>query len=223
MEETPFWSSNLSLLFYPEILPTSSMTGNQKWNATSRLILLISVVVSLLRGSLDSLVLGVIILALIALAYPYFADKKKDSKNLNLETPLSLPSKPLASPSSSAKSPPSVPLIKPKLRPTKNNPFMNINTLQLGQPESFQDELDIVDSLLLENSEGASDTNPIGILDDSVNSTTQSKEIDKHFYQDLFRDTSDIYGKVHSQRQFYTMPVTTIPNDQEKFANWLYG
>jgi hypothetical protein len=220
MEETPFWSSNLSLLFYPEILPTSSMTSTQKWNATSRLILLISVVVSLLRGSLDSLVLGVIILGLIALAYPYFVDKKKDSTKLNLEKPLSLPPKPLASPSSSAKLPPSVPLMKPKMRPTKNNPFMNINTLQLGQPESFQDELDIVDSLLLENSQGASNPSDSS---DSSDSSTQSKEIDKHFYQDLFRDTSDIYGKVHSQRQFYTMPVTTIPNDQEKFANWLYG
>ena len=24
-------------------------------------------------------------------------------------------------------------------------------------------------------------------------------------------------------RQFYTMPNTTIPNDQEAFSNWLYG
>ena len=33
---------------------------------------------------------------------------------------------------------------------------------------------------------------------------------------------SDIFGKNNSQRQFYTMPVTTIPNNQTQFANWLY-
>jgi hypothetical protein len=27
---------------------------------------------------------------------------------------------------------------------------------------------------------------------------------------------------MNSQRNYFTMPWTTIPNDQEKFANWLY-
>ena len=33
----------------------------------------------------------------------------------------------------------------------------------------------------------------------------------------------DIFNKNITQRQFYTMPVTTIPNEQTKFANWLYA
>ena len=32
----------------------------------------------------------------------------------------------------------------------------------------------------------------------------------------------NIFSKNNSQRQFYTTPVTTIPNDQKSFANWLY-
>ena len=38
----------------------------------------------------------------------------------------------------------------------------------------------------------------------------------------LYKDVSDIFSKNNSQRQFYTTPVTTIPNDQGSFADWLY-
>lgn len=36
-------------------------------------------------------------------------------------------------------------------------------------------------------------------------------------------DDRDVYGARSSERQFYTMPSTTIPNDQETFARWLYA
>ena len=44
-------------------------------------------------------------------------------------------------------------------------------------------------------------------------------EIDEKFNHDLFRDVSSVYGKRNSQRQFYTVPSTTIPNNQTSFAN----
>ena len=49
------------------------------------------------------------------------------------------------------------------------------------------------------------------------------KLINDNFNYNLYRDVSDIFGRNNSQRQFYTMPVTTIPNNQKKFANWLHG
>lgn len=36
-------------------------------------------------------------------------------------------------------------------------------------------------------------------------------------------DAIDEYGGRFLQRQFYTMPATTIPNDQTGFAEWLYA
>jgi len=48
------------------------------------------------------------------------------------------------------------------------------------------------------------------------------KDIDDKFNYNLYRDVEDIFDRMSSQRQFYTMPVTTIPNEQNKFANWLY-
>ena len=36
------------------------------------------------------------------------------------------------------------------------------------------------------------------------------------------QDVDDLFGRYNSQRQFYTMPSTTVPNDQKSFAEWLY-
>ena len=47
--------------------------------------------------------------------------------------------------------------------------------------------------------------------------------VENNFEARLFRDVGDLYGNQSSQRQFYTMPATTIPNDQTSFAKWCYG
>lgn len=47
--------------------------------------------------------------------------------------------------------------------------------------------------------------------------------VDSNFAERLFKDVSDLYGKAASRRQFYTMPSTTIPNNQGGFAEWCYG
>lgn len=49
------------------------------------------------------------------------------------------------------------------------------------------------------------------------------EKIENNFQKNLFMDVTDIYNKRHSQREFYTMPSTTVPNDQDTFAKWLYG
>jgi hypothetical protein len=48
------------------------------------------------------------------------------------------------------------------------------------------------------------------------------KKVDENFNKNLYRNVGDIFSKNASDRQYYTMPSTTIPNDQERFANWLY-
>lgn len=45
---------------------------------------------------------------------------------------------------------------------------------------------------------------------------------DEKFYENFMADNDDIFGRKHDTRSFYTMPSTTIPNDQEAFAKWLY-
>jgi len=47
-------------------------------------------------------------------------------------------------------------------------------------------------------------------------------DVEKDFEFNLYRDVSDLYNKRNSQRQYYTTPSTTIPNEQTAFAKWLY-
>ena len=54
------------------------------------------------------------------------------------------------------------------------------------------------------------------------NEKVQTKIEDK-FNFNLYRDVGDLYGKSNSQREYYTMPSTTIPNEQTSFAKWLYA
>jgi len=48
------------------------------------------------------------------------------------------------------------------------------------------------------------------------------QSIDENFNYNLFKNVEDLFDRGYSQRQFYTTPSTTIPNDQTGFANWLY-
>lgn len=57
----------------------------------------------------------------------------------------------------------------------------------------------------------------------SINNTNVNQSVNNNFYARLFRDVGDIYGKMSSERQFYTVPSTTIPNEQTEFGHWLYN
>jgi hypothetical protein len=52
--------------------------------------------------------------------------------------------------------------------------------------------------------------------------TKRKKELDEFFRVQWYSDPTDVFGKAQSQREFVSAPVTTIPNDQESYQNWLY-
>lgn len=89
-------------------------------------------------------------------------------------------------------------------QPTLDNPFMNV---------TMKDMLNI-------------DPKTQRIVDrPKACDTTKGevkKDMDEMFNHNLFKDVNDVFGKMNSQRQFYTMPNTTIPNAQDDFAKWLY-
>lgn len=87
------------------------------------------------------------------------------------------------------------------VEPTHNNPFMNVLMT------------DYTDNPCRE----AVTDNP------STDVTALSKNVDEKFNVNLYKDLSDVFDKMNSQRQFYTMPVTTIPNKQGNFADWCFG
>ena len=46
--------------------------------------------------------------------------------------------------------------------------------------------------------------------------------LNKKFFKDTYRDIDDIFDRKSSFRNFYTNPVTTIPNDQKSFADQVF-
>ena len=86
---------------------------------------------------------------------------------------------------------------KYNVEPTVVNPFMNIN--------------------LITDDKIKKEAPP------TWNNEELQKDIEDKFGYNLYRDVGDLYGKSNSQREYYTMPSTTIPNNQTSFAKWCYS
>jgi hypothetical protein len=56
----------------------------------------------------------------------------------------------------------------------------------------------------------------------NVTSSAVQKKITKAFEASVVQDADDIFGRRTGERQFYTTANTRLPNDQERFARWLY-
>lgn len=81
--------------------------------------------------------------------------------------------------------------------PTRDNPFMNITV------DEYQDNV---------RRPKACD----------INDPTIKEDIDNKFNHNLYKDLDEVFNTKNSQREFYTMPNTTIPNKQKEFAQWLF-
>ena len=55
-----------------------------------------------------------------------------------------------------------------------------------------------------------------------INGPMIKSELDDFFRISWVADPTDVFGRSQSQRQFYTMPSTSIPNDQGSYQDWLY-
>ena len=81
--------------------------------------------------------------------------------------------------------------------PTAANPFMNVLISEISD-------------------------NPYRNPAASVTATKVKAELDDYFETMFASDPGDAFQRTQSQRQWVTMPSTTIPNDQSALADWLY-
>jgi c-di-AMP phosphodiesterase-like protein len=84
--------------------------------------------------------------------------------------------------------------IKTEIRKsTPSNPMMNLSVMDYNSKKNIQ-------------------------IDEKIT----NEEINKNLNGDLFDDIIDVSNKNMFERNFYTTPINTIPNDQTEFAKWLY-
>lgn len=183
----PFWLDNLSILYQKDrlnqIFPTPNMTLNEKSNSLVRVAVAIGIALFMLKNDTRYMYIPIFVLlfTLVMIKYnkedaeKYFDSFSNSQKNIHNQEILNRP---------------------PNTLPTKNNPFMNINTI--------------------------TDPRDKGPAVSSWNNEVVKEKVEHNFENNLYRDVGDLYGKNNSQREFYTMPSTTIPNAQTEFAKWCY-
>lgn len=176
-----FWLNDYSILYtgnkVTEFFPTTSMNLAEKLNALVRLSIYLGVILFIIKSSYLYLYIPLITIGTSVVIYKTYS--KKEGYQQNQLAPFKKERK------------------HKKVKPTVDNPFMNINLITDDRKR-----------------EGATL---------SFDKPKVKEEIEDKFNYNLYRDVSDLYGKNNSQREFYTAPSTTIPNDQTSFAKWCYS
>lgn len=217
---TQFWSNDPTLLFNKEYIfelwPTTNMCYEQKLNAISRLIILITILGYILTMSQRVLVVGLLTLAVIFVLFKMRKQKVTkemlnegfqaikgnevtgmfDKKHDFYVNPVTLDS-----------------VLKSEfMEGTKKNPFSNVLLTQIGDdpdrksaPPSFN--VDVDEDITKNVKRSVQMMNP-GI-----------KNTNKQLYGDLWQE----FELDNCLRVFNTTPNSRIENDQSAYAQYLYN
>jgi len=195
-----FWLNNPIILFdknaITQLWPLENMTREQKINAITRLIILLTLIGFLFLNDIKILITGII--AILILLFTYYILNKNANLNKLKETF-------------------SNEEIYEKVKhnftnPTSVNPVMNIllpeiqdNPNRLEAAPSYNNA---VKNIMNEETK-----------DFIVNNFDNNQNIKEN----LFNNESDNFEFEQSMRQFYTTANTRVPNNQAEFARFCYG
>lgn len=201
--ETPFWGNDPSVLFKSKNLihffPSATFSAAENLNSIVRLLTYLAIFLVLYSRNAQYLLLPVAGLVLTFVIYRFYPRKPelfKDPPCAPCSPPEKMRKRRLR------KRRDSEVVERECVRPTVDNPFMNFNYIT----DSYENK----------------DPGCKAFLYNDPQSVETRREVESSFNSDLYRDVSDLYGKRNSQRQYFTMPWTTWPNDQTSFAKWLY-
>jgi hypothetical protein len=214
-----FWSNDPTILFKKnsifELWPSSNMSYEQKLNAITRIIILISVLGYMLTKSFRILIVGLI--TLIAIVFLYKMKKQQISSKIMKEgfTADTLSGLQTSNAESIIKLTPETldSAIKSEFQVgNKKNPFSNVlltdimdNPDRKPAPPSFNVD---IDEDITKNIKKT-----VQLLNPGINNTS------KQLYGDLWQN----FELDQSNRAFFTTANTRVTNDQTAFANFLYG
>jgi hypothetical protein len=205
----PFWSENPNILldqrYIFEFFPIETMSHNQKLNAVTRTIILLTILGFAISQNIRLLFIGVVIMGAIYIIH-YYHTIEKDKVNSKKEGFLSVQASEL--------------LAKDNIQvgndvfqePDSSNPFSNVmmpdydyNPNKKPAPPAFNQNINT--QILQAAKQLVLEANP-----------DQPDIADK-----LFTDLGENLVFEQSMRQFSSNPATTIPNDQGAFAEFCYG
>ncbi len=202
---TQFWGENPNVLFQvAEFYPVDTMSYNQKLNAVSRTVIILTIISLVFTRSVRMLAIAIITLGAIFFLHKYDGTdlKKRKAQKEAFENPALevLRNQPRQ--------------LGPEtfISPSSTNPYSNVmltdyddQPMRAPAPPSF--EPSTYDEIMEQAKQSVRELNP-----------GQPEIADK-----LFKDLGDAFIYEQSLRPFNSNPSTTIPNDQAGFADFCYG
>ena len=201
MDNNVFWLKNPTVLInnYLRFIPTKNMSTIQKYNSITLFCLYAIILMILFNKSIYYIYLPFIVIIIVIIMY-YIGDRKisddKETFEPVIETGYIDSNDEIRINRVTDRPTDKTDVTYSCRKPTPNNPFMN-------PPISDYNKESI----------------PVACNSDDKDI---NNEINKSFNSGLFLNIDDLFDKMNSQRQFYTVPNTAIPNNQTEFANWLY-
>lgn len=193
---TPFWSDNIDILFSNGEYLDFWITGDQTLEEALNAIVRFVVYICVILG-VHFRELRYLKYIPLAFVFTYIVYKYKSTARgvVNGESVTGKLLSPSAEHFSQSKC----------TLPTRDNPFMNFTMGDYMNIDRKKFELVKKD--------------PACNVKETVTESLQTE----YFNNNLYRDTNDVFSKMNSQRQFFTMPWTTsIPDESGDFKNWLY-
>jgi hypothetical protein len=197
---TAFWLNNPTILFkqddISQIWPTPQMSSNEKLNAITRLVFLLTILGYLISRTYKILVTGMVTIAAIILLYSVERSKsqKDDLKKAGKEAFTS------ACTSNDEFTTPSV-----------TNPAMNVLLTEINGNPDRKRAAPAFNSKVEEE------------INSKTKKFVESGFDDPHIDEKLFKDLGDSFTFDNSMRTWYATANTQVPNDQEAFAEFCYG
>ena len=210
-----FWLNSPTILFKKEVIlqvvPTNEMSFEEKLNAVSRFVIVLTLLGYLLTRSLKFIYLGITSLIIIIVYYNYKRTNKKEGFSGDIgngePVPFEMNQQTILNPETLETY-----LKSDFVETNKKNPLGNVlltdigdNPLRKAAPPSFNTE----------------------VYEDINNSTKKMIQSlnpgIKNTNKQLFGDLGEKFEFDQSMMQYYSTPNTKIPNDQGAFANYLYG
>lgn len=191
-----FWSENPQILWdsdrLTEFYPHKDMTIQEKFNAITRFLIYLMVILFIIFRNFNLLwipIIGMSILYLIfyndqnlhSINLEQFDQNVKKTFGIHPETPIKIDDAGNVC-----------------QKPTADNPFMNV--------------------LISDITENPHRPPACSVLSEDI-----KEEINKYFDYNLYKEVPDIWEKRNSQRQFYSVAGSTIPNNREDWMKWCWS
>jgi hypothetical protein len=219
-KHTQFWINQPSVLLdkndMTDLWPMPLMSVEQKLNAITRLVLLLTILGFLITNNINIIFTGFITLAIFVMLY-------KTQYNLNTSSSSGADADADTKSGSSDKKEGFVNsqmynALKPHLTtPTIQNPMMNVLLPEISYNPTRDEAAPSYNSEVEKEINHSTEGNVV--LNFEPRNLTEAEKLRKK----LFADLGDKYEFDDSMRMFYTNPSTTIPNDQKGFAEFCFG